>query len=95
MKIIVVQKRRYRILIKQATVNGAIVPNGFQFTQNWINGTPPAVITLKNLAGQTAGSIPANWTYFLVTLEVYSGCTGLANGTHTALVLLSPEMCPK
>lgn len=86
---------QYRVVIKQATATGAIVPNGFQFTQNWVNGAPPATITLTNLAGQTTGTVPATWTYFLVTLEAYSGCTGLPNGSHTALVLLSQTICPK
>jgi hypothetical protein len=86
---------KYRILIKQATSTG-MPTGGFKFEQNWVMAAVPSVITLNNtLIGQTTGTPPTTWTYFLVTLETLGGpCTG-GSGIHTALVLLRREVEPK
>lgn len=87
--------QKYQVSIKQATSNGSYVIGGFQFIQNWVTAAVPSTIALNTMTGQTTGTPPTTWTYFLVTLETVSGpCSG-GSGTHTALILLDPNMCAK
>lgn len=88
--------KKYYLEIYQANAAGGKVAGGFNFTQNWQNGSVPSILTLNtSLVGVSTGSAPSIWTYFIITLYTSTGPCAIDLGGHSALILLNPNPCMK